>query len=117
MTKPHLHAAIDLGASSARLFAGRLEGDRLVASEVTRLANGPVRLPDGLHWDVLRIHQGMLEGLAGLSRQIDGQPLWTGIDGWGVDYGLLDPAGHLLGPPSTTATGAPQAGWRTPIGW
>ncbi|MGO9659910.1 MAG: rhamnulokinase [Acidimicrobiales bacterium] len=99
MTKPHLHAAIDLGASSARLFAGRLEGDRLVASEVTRLANGPVRLPDGLHWDVLRIHQGMLEGLAGLSRQIDGQPLWTGIDGWGVDYGLLDPAGHLLGPP------------------
>jgi rhamnulokinase len=99
MTKPHLHAAIDLGASSARLFAGRIEGDGLVASEVTRLANGPVRLPDGLHWDVLRIHQGMLEGVAGLSRQIEGEPLWVGIDGWGVDYGLLDPAGHLLGPP------------------
>jgi rhamnulokinase len=98
VTRPQLHAAIDLGASSARLFAGRLEADSLVASEVTRLPNGPVRLPDGLHWDVLRIHQGMLEGLAGLSRQADG-PLWVGIDGWGVDYGLLDAAGHLLGPP------------------
>ncbi len=98
MNRPQLHAAIDLGASSARLFAGRLEADGLVASEVARLPNGPVRLPDGLHWDVLRIHQGMLEGLAVLSRQTDG-PLWVGIDGWGVDYGLLDGAGHLLGPP------------------
>ena len=98
MTQPHLFAAIDLGASSARLFAGHLEGDCLLASEVVRLPNGPVRLPDGLHWDVLRIHQGMLKGLAGMSRQVDG-PLWTGIDGWGVDYGLLDAAGHLLGPP------------------
>lgn len=99
MNSPYLHAAIDLGASSARLFAGRLDGGRLVASEVTRLPNGPVRLPGGWHWDVLRIHQGMLEGLAQLSRQVDGEPMWAGIDGWGVDYGLLDTSGRLLGPP------------------
>jgi rhamnulokinase len=99
MTAPHLHAAIDLGASSARLFAGRLDGGRLVASEVTRLPNGPVRLAGGWHWDILRIHQGMLEGLAQLSRQVDGEPMWAGIDGWGVDYGLLDETGRLLGPP------------------
>jgi rhamnulokinase len=99
MTGPYVHAAIDLGASSARLFAGRLDGDRLLTSEVTRLTNGPVRLPDGLHWDVLRIHQGMLEGLAELSRQVSGEPMWAGFDGWGVDYGLLDRAGHLLGLP------------------
>ncbi len=99
MTAPYLHAAIDLGASSARLFGGRLDGGRLVASEVTRLPNGPVRLPGGWHWDILRIHQGMLDGLAQLSRQVDGEPMWAGIDGWGVDYGLLDEAGRLLGQP------------------
>src|SRR5580700_7938367 len=99
MKAPHVHAAIDLGASSARLFAGRVEGRRLVTSEVTRLANGPIRLPDGWHWDVLRIHQGILLGLAELSRQVAGEPIWAGIDGWGVDYGLVDPAGHLLGLP------------------
>lgn len=99
MKSPYIHAAIDLGASSARLFAGRLDGDQLVASQVTRVPNGPVRLPDGWHWDVLRLHQGMLEGLAQLSRQVQGEPMWAGIDGWGVDYGLLDPAGRLLGLP------------------
>jgi rhamnulokinase len=99
MKAPDMYAAIDLGASSARLFAGRIDGGRLVASEVTRVPNGPVRLPDGWHWDVLRIHQGMLEGLAELSRQVDGGPMWVGIDGWGVDYGLLDRAGRLLGLP------------------
>jgi rhamnulokinase len=96
---PYIHAAIDLGASSARLFAGRLEGGQLVTSEVARVRNGPVRLPDGWHWDVLRLHQGMLEGLAQLSRQVQGEPMWAGVDGWGVDYGLLDGAGRLLGLP------------------
>ncbi|MGA2805345.1 MAG: hypothetical protein ABSF89_13305 [Acidimicrobiales bacterium] len=35
-----LHAAIDLGTSSARLFAGRLDRDRLEVREVARLRNG-----------------------------------------------------------------------------
>jgi rhamnulokinase len=99
MKAPYVHAAIDLGASSARLFAGRVDGGRLAISPVTRIPNGPVRLPDGWHWDVARIHQGMLEGLAELSRQVDGAPMWAGIDGWGVDYGLLDSSGRLLGLP------------------
>jgi rhamnulokinase len=94
-----LHAAIDLGASSARLMAGRLDGDELVVKEMLRLPNGPVWLADGLHWDVLRIHQGMLEAIAELSRQAPGEPMSVGIDGWGVDYGLLDADGRLLGPP------------------
>ena len=94
-----LHAAIDLGASSARLFAGRLDRDRLEVREVVRLRNWAVQLPDGLHWDLLRVHQRMLEALAQLSREADGRPLWIGIDSWGVDYGLLDAGGRLLGPP------------------
>jgi rhamnulokinase len=94
-----LHAAIDLGASSARLFAGRLEDGRLVAREAKRTRNVPVRLPDGLHWDLLGIYASMLDGLAQLSLEAAGGPLWVGVDGWGVDYGFLDAAGRLLGPP------------------
>ncbi|HTW08484.1 MAG TPA: rhamnulokinase family protein [Acidimicrobiales bacterium] len=99
MSGPYVHAAIDLGASSARLFGGRLDGGRLITSEVARAPNAPVRLPDGWHWDILRLHQGMLEGLAVLSREVDAAPIWAGFDGWGVDYGLLDPGGRLLGSP------------------
>jgi rhamnulokinase len=82
------------------LFAGRLEDGRLDMREVTRLRNGPVQLPDGLHWDLLAIHQSMLESLGQLSRNGDGDgAVWVGVDSWGVDYGLVDEAGHLLGPP------------------
>ncbi len=94
-----LFAAADLGASSARLFAGRPEGGTLRVQEVARLANGPVRLPDGIHWDLLRVYQGLLDGLGRLSHQGWGPLTSVGIDGWGVDYGLLDAKGHLLGLP------------------
>jgi len=93
-----LHAAVDLGASSARLFAGYLDGPMLVAREVKRVSNRPVRLPDGLHWDLLGIYGEMLDGLATLSRA-SSAPLWVGVDGWGVDYGLVDASGRLLGLP------------------
>jgi rhamnulokinase len=101
---PSVHAAIDLGASSARLFAGRLEPGhrepgRLVVREVARVSNGPVQLPDGIHWDLLRLHQGMLEAVGRLYRETDDGPLWLGVDSWGVDYGLIDAEGRLLGPP------------------
>jgi len=94
-----LCAAIDLGASSARLFAGRLDGGQLLVREVTRRPNGPVQLPDGIHWDLLGIHQGMLDALGRLNREVGSGSLWVGIDSWGVDYGLVDGDGRLLGPP------------------
>ena len=94
-----LHAAIDLGASSARLFVGVMDGGRLLAKEVVRVPNGPVVLPDGLHWDVLRIHEEMLEGIAQVARENPDRELSVGVDGWGVDYGLLASDGRLLGPP------------------
>ncbi len=99
MTGSPLLAAIDLGASSARVVAGRSECGRLVVEEVARVANVPVRLPDGLHWDLLGIYSGMLDGLARLSREHGRPPTSIGIDGWAVDYGLLDAGGRLLGPP------------------
>lgn len=99
MGEPSVYAALDLGASSARLFAGRLERGRLALEEVARSPNRPVRLPDGLHSDVVGLHQAMLEGLAETARRSGDGPVWVGIDSWGVDYGLLDDDGHLLGLP------------------
>jgi len=96
---PELHAAIDLGASSVRLFAGRLDRGRLDIREVCRMPNGPVHLPGGIHWDLLGAFWRMLEALGQLSREAVGSPISVGIDGWGVDYGLLDPEGRLLGLP------------------
>ncbi|MCU7723074.1 rhamnulokinase [Actinoplanes sp. KI2] len=87
-------AAVDLGASSGRVMVGRV-GDGVVAlEEVHRFANEPVRAGGTLHWDILSLYRGVLDGLAAAG-PVDS----IGIDSWAVDYGLLDASGALLGNP------------------
>jgi rhamnulokinase len=93
-----LVAAVDLGASSGRVMVGRVGPGELELTEVHRFPNEPVRLPDGLHWDILRLYAGVLAGLREAARAAD-DLVSIGIDTWGVDYGLLDRAGTLLGDP------------------
>ncbi|MCT9078237.1 rhamnulokinase [Streptomyces fulvoviolaceus] len=88
------YAAVDLGASSGRVMVGRVGPDSLELSEAHRFPNRPVRVPEGLRWDVLSLYGGVLDGLRAAS-QVDS----IGIDSWAVDYGLLDADGALLGNP------------------
>ncbi len=90
-------AAIDLGAESGRVVAGRFDGDRIELEVAHRFPNRPVRLPDGLHWNAPGLLTEILHGLgeAAAAGPLDG----IGIDGWGCDYALLDGAGHMLGLP------------------
>ncbi|GAA1618312.1 rhamnulokinase family protein [Kribbella alba] len=87
-------AAVDLGASSGRVMVGCVGVDRLELTQVHRFWNGPVRLRDTLHWDILGLYRETLAGL-GKAGRLDG----LGIDSWAVDYGLLDGEGKLLGNP------------------
>lgn len=89
------YAAVDLGASSGRVMVGRVGPDSLELTEVHRFANRPVRVPEGLRWDVLGLYAGVLEGL----REAGDGLASVGVDGWAVDYGLLDADGALLGNP------------------
>jgi rhamnulokinase len=86
-------AAIDLGASSGRVVLGRLDGARVELEELYRFRNRPVRLPDGLHWDLLQLFAESVAALRG--QRLRG----IGIDTWGVDYALLDEHGRMLGLP------------------
>ena len=91
------YLAVDLGAESGRVVLGRFDGRRVSLEEIHRFPNLPVRLPDGLHWDVLRILYEIKEGLAKAVRgeEIEG----VGVDSWGVDFGLLDRDGALVSNP------------------
>ncbi len=93
-----LVAAVDLGASSGRVMVGRVAPNELELIEVHRFSNDPVRLPDGLHWDVLGLYREVLAGLREATRATDGL-VSIGLDSWAIDYGLLDEAGSLLGDP------------------
>lgn len=104
--------AADLGATSGRVVVGRVGRGELELTEVSRFANVPVRLPDGLHWDLPALFTGILDGLREAART-HAAVVTVGIDTWAVDYGLLDADGALLGIPyhyrdSRTALVAPQ---------
>ena len=98
--------AVDLGASSGRVIVGQVGPDRFELEELHRFRNGPVALPDGLHWDALGLYLDVLTGL----RAAPAGVVSIGVDAWGVDYGLIDGDGALLGNPfhyrdrRTTAT-------------
>jgi rhamnulokinase len=91
-------AAVDLGATSGRVIIGRVGPGRLSMRHVARFPNEPVRIADGLHWNILELYRGVLAGLARAEREYPGTIASVGIDSWAVDYGLLR-RGRLIGTP------------------
>ena len=88
----------DFGASSGRAMLGVFDGERIEIEEIHRFSNDPVMLCGRFVWDVPRLVYEMKQALLKLSRtgiHVDA----IGIDTWGVDFGMLDKNGHLLGLP------------------
>jgi rhamnulokinase len=81
-------AAVDLGATSGRVMLGHVGPDQLSVEAVHRFPNDPVRIPDGLHWNILELYRNIL---IGLRKAVADQPdlAGIGIDSWAVDYGLV----------------------------
>ena len=88
MSQPGSVAAVDLGATSGRVMLGHLSPDQLSVEAVHRFPNDPVRIPDGLHWDILELYRNVL---IGLRKAVEAQPGLAGIGicSWAVDYGLV----------------------------
>ncbi len=97
MSKSLNLAAIDLGASSGRVMLARFDDKHLTLEEAHRFPNGPVRVNDHLHWDVLRLFEEIKTGLAKAAKVA---PLGSlGLDTWGVDFALLDRDDNLINNP------------------
>ena len=78
-------------------MAGRVGSGLLELREAHRFPNLPVSAGGTLHWDILGLYREVLDGLRAAA---DGCELASaGIDSWGVDYGLIDSGGALLGNP------------------
>lgn len=90
--------AFDLGAESGRAVVGHLNDSKLSLEEVHRFPNGPVRVGDSLHWDVLRLWSEIKQGLSIAAKKYDNL-VSVGLDTWGVDFALLDKDDVLLGNP------------------
>lgn len=93
------YIAVDFGGGSGRVIAGIIDDDnslRLV--EIHRFTNRQVRCGKRLYWDFLSLYAEMIEGLR--KAVASGLRLRSiGIDTWGVDFGLVDAGGNLIGNP------------------
>ncbi len=99
-TRARVYLAGDFGAESGRVMAGVFDGRRLALREMHRFPNEPVRLTDGLHWDALRLFHELKNGARAALREFGRSVVSLGVDTWGVDFGLLDRRGALLGNPT-----------------
>lgn len=93
------YLAIDIGAESGRLMLGTLHDGKVQLDEIHRFANGMVCILGKYHWNIAHIYQQILKGIELCVSEKGQVPCSIGIDTWGVDYGLLDDDGNLLGLP------------------
>lgn len=98
MNTNHIYIAADFGGGSGRIIAGHLHQGRLSLEEIHRFPNRQIRLGRHLYWDFLALFEEMKQGLR-KAVQRGYQIKSIGIDTWGVDFGLIDQEGNLIGNP------------------
>ena len=90
--------AVDMGAESGRAILGRID-ERLTMNEIHRFPNGPVRVGNHIHWDILRLWSEIQNSLRIASQSAGDSLVGMGLDTWGVDFGLLDSSDKFIGNP------------------
>ena len=104
-------AAVDMGATSVRVAVVELDAEAPRLEVVHRWQHGPETRSDGsVRWR----WPELLENVSlGLDRALETGPVHSiGVDGWAVDYGLLDERGRLLSDPHSYRSPRTD-GWRT----
>ncbi len=97
MSSRKVYLAVDLGAESGRVVAGILNHGVLSLEEIHRFPNRPIELPGRQYWNIVGLHNRILEGIQKSVQKFGKDIVSVGVDTWGVDYGLLDENNEPLG--------------------
>lgn len=92
------YIAVDFGGGSGRVIAGYTSEGKLELDTIYRFQNRQVRMGGHIYWDFLSLFEDMKKGLK-MAVDKGYHILSIGIDTWGVDFGLIDSNGNLLGNP------------------
>lgn len=89
--------SFDFGASSGRAMLASFENGKIEMTEIHRFSNDPVTVNGRMYWDVLRL---FFEIKTGITKAVNAGGFDAiGIDTWGVDFGLINKKGELIGNP------------------
>ena len=91
--------AFDLGASNGRAILGQFDGEKITMQELHRFENNIIEMAGVYYWDTPYLYNQLKIGLQKFRQGNFGKLDAFGIDTWGVDFGLLDKNGHLIGLP------------------
>ena len=91
--------AIDIGAESGRVMAVHFDGSGLQLEEVHRFPNYALTVNGVLQWDILHLWREVQAGIGRSRAHATDPPTSLAVDTWGVDFGLLDRNGDLIGNP------------------
>ncbi|MBE6956591.1 MAG: rhamnulokinase [Ruminococcaceae bacterium] len=105
MKKQRNLLAFDLGGSNGRAILGRFDGEKLEMTELHRFENHYIEMNGVFYWDIAYLYDQLKQGLIAFKQGGYGELDSFGIDTWGVDYGLLDKNGHLVGLPRSYRLG------------
>ena len=96
------YLAIDFGGGSGRVVAGTITAEggkkQLTMQLVHRFQNRQVRLGGHVYWDFPALFEDMKTGLR-KATQLGLKVSGIAVDTWGVDFGLIDRNGDLIGNP------------------
>ncbi len=92
------YLAVDFGAGSGRVIAGRYVDNDLQLDELHRFRNRQIKIGRHLYWDFPSLFEDMKDGLRKAAQKYN-DIVSIGIDTWGVDFGLIDKTGALIGNP------------------
>lgn len=89
--------SFDFGASSGRAMISSFDGEKITMEEIHRFSNDTVIVNGTMYWDILRL---FFEIKTSITKAVNSGGFDAiGIDTWGVDFGLIDKRGKLLGNP------------------
>lgn len=93
------YLAIDIGASHGRAILGIMRNGKIHLEEIHSFSNTPIIAGKRIHWDVRNLFCEILKGLKKCSDAGHADINSMAIDTWGIDFGMLDEDGILIGKP------------------
>ena len=88
----------DCGNSSIRVMLGQYDGNTINMHAVHQVENQEIEVNGLYYWDILNIFKELKTGLQKAYNECEHIDS-VGICTWGIDFGLLDSSGHLMGNP------------------
>ncbi|MBG0786556.1 MAG: hypothetical protein H0S79_15775 [Anaerolineaceae bacterium] len=92
------YLAIDIGGSSVKLFAGKLDNNRIVICDKQTIPNKPLSINGHVYVDIYGLY-GLLRTKIGQMCSSGLEPISLGIDTYGNGYGVLDKDHRMIGLP------------------